>query len=312
MDYTGSFDMKNITLSSEYDIILRGAIHGGCEYLNENPAIKTMVIGISGGIDSALTAALAQKVCLAHEKRGIKLLGYCLEIDGNKPDELERAIAVGKTLCHEFSFINLTNIFLQTMKEIDKQLYEKYTSNPIEFKEMVISDCTLDEKVRAGNIKARVRMLYLYNQARLRNGIVLSTDNYTELQLGFWTLHGDVGDFGFIQELWKTEVYGLAAMIGGPLKSCIEATPTDGLGITNSDIDQLLPDWKPKGNETYVDAYKIVDEILIDHLSGFRTYPKDHPVIARNISSEFKRRNPVSIKRELLLWRHNIAWLPKK
>lgn len=46
-----------------------------------------------------------------------------------------------------------------------------------------------------GNIQARLRMIYLYNLASIHKGLVLSTDNQTEYQLGFWTIHGDVGDF---------------------------------------------------------------------------------------------------------------------
>lgn len=55
-----------------------------------------------------------------------------------------------------------------------------------------------------GNIQARLRMIYLYNLASIHKGLVMSTDNQTEYQLGFWTIHGDVGDFDPIQDLWKT------------------------------------------------------------------------------------------------------------
>ena len=102
----------------------------------------------------------------------------------------------------------------------------------------------IDDRIRAGNIKARLRMTYLYDKANKYNGMVLSTDNLTERNLGFWTLNGDVGDFGFLQELWKTEVYGLSKSIGTEsVMACVNAIPTVGLGITDSDIDQLLPDW---------------------------------------------------------------------
>lgn len=57
--------------------------------------------------------------------------------------------------------------------------------------------------------QARCRMMYLYDIASRHKGLVMSTDNQTEYQLGFWTIHGDVGDFDPIQDLWKTEVYEL-------------------------------------------------------------------------------------------------------
>ena len=80
----------------------------------------------------------------------------------------------------------------------------------------------------------------------------MSTDNQTEYQLGFWTIHGDVGDFDPIQDLWKTEVYQLAEWLklfyytdgddadkAVAIGESIKLTPTDGLGISNSDLDQI-------------------------------------------------------------------------
>ena len=100
-------------------------------------------------------------------------------------------------------------------------------------------------------------MIYLFDLAHFKEGMVLSTDNYTELMLGFWTLHGDVGNFGLLQYLWKTEVYGLAKHLeaeyrsknqhdkADALKHSIDALPTDGLGITTSDFDQIqVPDYE--------------------------------------------------------------------
>jgi nicotinamide-nucleotide amidase len=70
-------------------------------------------------------------------------------------------------------------------------------------------------------------------------GCVGSTDNFSELAAGFWTLHGDVGDVAPIQSLSKSwEVPMLAKMLGVP-QATVEALPTDGLGISNSDADQL-------------------------------------------------------------------------
>lgn len=110
-----------------------------------------------------------------------------------------------------------------------------------------------------GNLQARCRMMYLYDIASRHKGLVMSTDNQTEYQLGFWTIHGDVGDFGPIQDLWKTEVYELAKWLvthyqdiakfshlecweNRAWKAIVESiklTPTDGLGISNSDLDQI-------------------------------------------------------------------------
>jgi NAD+ synthase len=286
-------------ISSQYKIMINGAVNAGVSYLRDNPGIKALILGISGGVDSAVVAAIARKVCdvLLKEGRKVNLSGYSLNILSNKKDEIERASVVGRTYCNIFNEENLGETFLRVLGGIDPLLYIKYVES--------LGDGTLTskEKIRMGNIKARIRMAFLYNKAQEQEGLVLSTDNLTEYYLGFWTLHGDVGDLGLIQELWKTEVFGMADVIGQPVLRCANAVPTDGLGITDSDIDQLLPEWTPEMG-SYIDAYKVVDDILISYLNGTHSGPEDHPVIQRYEASKFKRTNPVNIKRDMLLWRH--------
>lgn len=294
--------MQNLVLNTKYNTMITSAVTIGCSYLENNPSISTFVLGISGGIDSAVTAALARKVCDEFTTREIRLIGVCLAIEGNKEDELERAAEVGYALCDEFSIVSLDAAVGDLMAVIDPHLHAKYTA--------LLPKMTFQDRVRAGNIKARIRMIHLYNLAQANSGLVLSTDNFTELQLGFWTLHGDVGDFGFVQNLWKTEVYGMAETLGEPLTACVNATPTDGLGVSDSDISQLLPDWVPEAGQTYVDAYRIIDDILIGYFSHNCTVNHDHPVILRHKATQFKRANPVSISRDLLIWRHNTKWVP--
>jgi len=294
--------MSNLNLSDSYKIMRDGAVLTGKNYILEHPTVKVLVLGISGGIDSALTAALAREVC---DLTNTKLFGCYLDIEGNKPDEAVRAASICAEYCDMFEATDLTDIFLKTMAAMDHSLFHKYTTNP--------GECTIDDRIRAGNIKARLRMIYLYDKANKYNGMVLSTDNLTERNLGFWTLNGDVGDFGFLQELWKTEVYGLSELIGTEsVMACVNAIPTDGLGITDSDIDQLLPDWTVKMSSDWKpspkdcrDAYRLVDDILIDYVTKQYTYNKNHPVVARHKASKFKREVPISIKRDFLLWVHN-------
>jgi NAD+ synthetase len=155
-------------------------------------------------------------------------------------------------------------------------------------------------------------MICLYDLAHQHDGIVLSTDNLTELLLGFWTLHGDVGDLGMIQSLFKTEVYGLASYLARKfevdymdagaakvIRRCIAAVPTDGLGVTNSDLDQLLPGWYKKDADSIV-GYRKIDKALMDYLNEGIGDTSD-PVIERHLKSEFKRNNPLNIPRTDLL-----------
>ena len=287
-----------MNISTQYRTMVDGAVNAGISYLRDNPSIKSLIIGISGGVDSAVVAALTRKICdaVAKEGRKVDLLGYCLPIQGNKPDEIKRADAVGKEYCDSFTTVELSETFEPLLSGIDYPLYAKYMLHS--------KDLTHEEKVRLGNIKARVRMIFLYDKAQEQKGLVLSTDNFTEYLLGFWTLHGDVGDLGLIQELWKTEVYGMADLLGGPTQICASAVPTDGLGITNSDIDQLMPTWTPEMGDHRA-AYAIVDDILNDHISKLGAYSESNPIIQRYRMTEFKRKNPMNIKRDMLLWVHS-------
>lgn len=291
---------------TDYDLMFTNLVNGGVNYLRRNPTIENMIVGLSGGIDSFVATALAREVIGRHGK-DIGLMGYSLPILTNEQEELDRAKLAGDSLCSYFSEVVLGNAFLNLIAPIDNSLY--YEMYGHEAKQ------PLDSKIRAGNIKARLRMIFLYDKARKYNGIVLSTDNYTEFLLGFWTLHGDVGDFGFIQELWKTEVYGLAQHIADcgiaeeAAIACINAKPTDGLGVSDSDLSQLLPNWKG----SYRGGYECIDEILMAYVNG-NTYIKageddlpidtmigTHPVLVRHLATHFKRDNPANLSRRQVL-----------
>ncbi len=243
--------------------------------------LRSLVLGISGGIDSALCAALAAPVCAEVE---IPLIGRSITIESNSEGEIRRAAAVGETFCRDFLEVDLSELYLSYLPEIDREGKD----NPEDF----------SVKLRRGNIKARVRMIYLYDLAARNHGLVLSTDNKTEEMVGFWTLHGDVGDYGMIQKLWKTEVYELAEVItaelsknsretADALRSCIEAVPTDGLGITDSDLEQLR-----------VTSYREADRLLRKYIEEGDKSNEDHPVIQRHLKTSYKRNNPFNIRRE--------------
>lgn len=239
--------------------------------------LSSLILGISGGIDSALCAIICKPVC---EKNNIPLIGRSITIETNKAVEIERSIAVGEAFCHDFSHLDVTPIYLHN-------------------REMLIHlDNTMLTKMRLGNMKARMRMVILYDLAQLNKGIVISTDNYTEFLTGFWTLHGDVGDYAPIMNLWKTEVYHLSTYLltecdeleKAALQSCIEATPVDGLGISENDCEQL-----------HVENYFEADRIFYDYFTQNNGEYDDHPLIRRFHSSAYKRVNPISITRERLL-----------
>ncbi len=237
--------------------------------------LKSLVLGISGGIDSALCAVLLQPVC---QKADIPLIGRSITIETNKQVEIDRSIAVGESFCSDFQHIDLTEIFYANKRML------------VDFDETMLS------KLRQGNMKARMRMMALYDLAQLHGGIVISTDNYTEFLTGFWTLHGDVGDYAPIMNLWKTEVFALSTALlsecneeqRAALQSCIDATPVDGLGISSCDCEQL-------GVENYFEA----DKLFASYFNGDKSL-ESHKLIQRYLRSEYKRKNPMQIQRGAL------------
>jgi NAD+ synthetase len=245
-------------------------------YIQEH-RLQSLVLGISGGIDSALCAALLKPVC---EACGISLIGRSITIETNTPEEIERSKRVGENFCHDFEYIDLTETYIENRK-ILKSL-----------------DNSMLSKLRQGNLKARMRMLLLYDLAQWSRGLVISTDNFTEYLTGFWTLHGDVGDYAPLLHLWKTELYALAAYLltecneeqKQALQSCINAIPVDGLGISSCDCEQLgVPD--------YFEA----DRLFVRFFSGEKSL-HTHPLIQRYLQSHYKRNNPNAVSRTELCY----------
>lgn len=182
--------------------------------------VNTVLIGMSGGIDSAVTAALFKNA-------GWRVLGITMPIH-QKQNETDRGIEACEALGIEHRQVDLSAPY--------DNLVEFYRTRGIDYVNDVRSR---KAAMRMGNIRARLRMITLYNLASAENGIVASTDNFSELAAGFWTLHGDVGDVSPIQAMTKSwEVPALAEHLGVP-RSIVEAVPTDGLGISNSDEDQF-------------------------------------------------------------------------
>jgi len=181
--------------------------------------VETALLGMSGGVDSALTAALFKRA-------GWRVVGHTLPIHQN-PEETRRGVAACIALGIEHQSIDLTpqyDAMVGAMGAVDDALRTSI-AEPV--------------RVRLGNLRARLRMMALYDQAARYGGIVASTDNFSELTAGFWTLCGDVGDVSPIQALIKSwEVPAAARAVGVP-EDTWRAKPTDGLGISDGDEAQL-------------------------------------------------------------------------
>lgn len=291
-----------------YEKVFNVLVQKTKDYIVKNN-LKAMVLGISGGIDSTVVAAICHEVS---KQTSIPLIGRSLPIK-NKMDEFDVSKLVGETFCNDFKVCGMQGM----MEHFEAGV--KYFENP-----------NLMTPIAWGNIQARLRMTYLYNLASIYKGLVMSTDNQTEYQLGFWTLHGDVGDFDPIQDLWKTEVYELAKWLEykyghdgitastadestfniqamKAMQASATLTPTDGLGISNSDLDQigaksysevddilqtLIPccEWRPELGVIQIERSKLEDKYGEDVVNK---------VWDRHTASAFKRKkSPIYIERK--------------
>jgi nicotinamide-nucleotide amidase len=140
-------------------------------------------------------------------------------------------------------------------------------------------------------------MMTLYNQASLHRGLVGSTDNFSELSTGFWTLHGDVGDVAPIQSLLKSwEVPKLAEIYGVP-EATVFAKPTDGLGISGGDEDQFgfsyleLDIVLMKLSKLVSDGFSL-DSALLQLNIPATDQELVQRILTRISNSKFKRNNP--------------------
>lgn len=181
----------------------------------QNSNKKSLVIGISGGVDSGLVSTLCAST-------GIKTIVLSMPIL-QEPSQLERAHNHIDWLKNKFDNveskeINLTDVFL------------RFESN-----------FTDQNKLSSANTRSRLRMITLYHIASLNNGLVVGTGNKVEdFGVGFYTKYGDGGvDISPIADLMKSEVRNLAKELN-LLEEITNAVPTDGLWEDGrSDEDQI-------------------------------------------------------------------------
>lgn len=198
---------------------VRDRIAGQLADYRTQAGVGTAVLGMSGGVDSALTAALFKRA-------GWRVIGFTLPIRQD-PVETER----GAEACEA---LGLEHLHLDLSPE-----YEAMVAALGRIDEAMPGSDDTPARTRRGNLRARLRMITLYDQAHRFGGIVASTDNFSELCAGFWTLHGDVGDLAPVQGLIKSwEIPWLARDVGVPEKTW-RAKPTDGLGIGGGDEAQI-------------------------------------------------------------------------
>lgn len=195
------------------------------DFLNSkitNAGFKNAVIGVSGGVDSALTCFLTVEA-LGPEN----VLAVIMPYKTSAPDALEHAKQVIKiTGVHEIT-IPITESVDALFAHLPKA-----------------------DRIRLGNAMARMRMIALYDMSVSFNGLVIGTGNKTEILLGYTTLYGDSAcAMNPLGDLYKTQVRQLAKDVGVPeviiakppsADLWVGQTDEDELGFTYDEVDRLL------------------------------------------------------------------------
>ena len=176
------------------------------DYANNMPSkAQSLVIGISGGIDSSVSSTLSAMT-------GLKTIVLSMPIK-QKSQQHDLSLKHQEWLVNKFDNVEAHNVNLD-------ELFSVFSSSLSKF----------DNEKGMANSRARLRMTTLYQVAAANKGIVVGTGNKVEdFGVGFYTKYGDGGvDISPIADCNKTEVWEIGKKLG-ILKEIIEAVPTDGL-----------------------------------------------------------------------------------
>ena len=203
----------------------------------------SLIIGVSGGIDSAVTSTLCAKT-------GFKTIAVSMPI---KQNHSQHELSVRHLKWLQDKFTNVETITI----ELDEV-----------FRSFELTMTNFNNKLAFANSRSRLRMVTLYQIAQANNGIVVGTGNKVEdFGVGFYTKYGDGGvDISPIADCTKTDVWNIGKSLG-VIDEIIEAAPTDGLwddsrndesqlGLTYQQIEEAMNN----SNSKYYDKYKKVRE----------------------------------------------------
>jgi len=186
--------------------------------------LSRAVVGLSGGIDSALSCYLAVEALGAQNVLAIRM-----PYRASSPDSLEHAQLVIDALGVPHDTVDITPMV--------EPLFERYPARSV-------------TQNRKGNVMARERMIILYDQSAAWHGLVVGTSNKTELLLGYGTLFGDMASaVNPLGDLYKTQIRQLAAAVGVP-QPIMDKPPSADLwagqtdegemGLIYEQVDRLL------------------------------------------------------------------------
>lgn len=229
-------------------------------------SVRRAVLGLSGGVDSAVVACLLVRAIGAENVHAL-IMPY----RQSNPDSQLHAELLAKQLNITFN-----------LKDISPMVDAFFAGEPEA------------SALRRGNKMARERMCFLYDYSALNGALVIGTSNKTELLLGYGTIFGDLASaINPIGDLYKTQIWPLAEFLQIPPEIINKApsadlwigqTDEDELGYTYKEIDQLLH---------YLVDLRYPDEILLELNYSHKTISDIKTRIQKN---QFKRRPPVIAK----------------
>lgn len=239
------------------------------EFLKENfkkAGFSKAVLGLSGGIDSALVAYLLRDA-LGKEN----VLAIMMPYKSSNPDSLNHAKLVIEDLKINSKTIEITDMIDAYFKN------EKEASS-----------------LRMGNKMARERMSILFDYSSKENALVVGTSNKTEIYLGYSTQFGDSAcALNPIGDLYKTNIWGLSRYLKIP-NELIEKKPSADLWEGQTDEQEMGLTYKEADQVLYrmLEENKTVEEVLAE---GFNKDLVDN-IVRRMNRSEYKRRMPLIAK----------------
>lgn len=237
------------------DEILQALILGTMDYIKKN-RFEKVVIALSGGIDSALTAVIAVFALGKENVSGIIMPSiYSSRESINDAKELSDNLGIGYTT---IPISDIYNSYLENLKSI-------FRSNKI--------------NTTRENIQARIRGNIVMAAANENNWLVLSTGNKSEVSVGYCTLYGDmVGGFSPIKDVYKTMVYRICKFIN---KKYSDIIPRNTL--TKAPSAELKPNQK---DEDRLPPYKILDPILKAYIEDDLDY---HSIVKKGFEGKTVR-----------------------
>jgi len=233
---SGSVTSAVAARMSDHQEIWNALVMGLRDYVAKNK-FRSVVIGLSGGIDSALVAAIAV------DALGAKCVnGVAMPSKYSSDHSVEDATA----------FATNTGIHFRTV-EIEPMV------------ESFMQSITL-KGVAAENIQARVRGTTLMGISNQEGHLVLATGNKSELAVGYSTLYGDaVGGFAPIKDIYKTDVWALARWRNKEAVSRGETAPIPVRSIEKEPSAELRPDQKDSDS---LPEYEVLDQLLTRYVDG--------------------------------------------